>query len=151
MPAHFSISCTSKNPIVFAGLGCAKNAGSGPGQEFGSWRLSPSAPAMPGVGWSSLGRWSREWETLHSLSALWAAAEARRMSGFVGSKNSKQTFSFFPSSLVCFPLPFPIFLVCLRSPEWGLIQGLSYNCVQKTIWDQSEMLLQPVFPSDCSI
>lgn len=45
MPAHFSISRTSKNPIVFGGLGCAKNAGSGPGVEFQSWRLSLSAPS----------------------------------------------------------------------------------------------------------
>lgn len=49
-----------------------------------------------------------------------------------------------------FSLPFPISLACLWSSEW-VIQGLACNCGQKIIWDQSEMLFQPVHPSDHTV
>lgn len=93
MWAQAGISHTPKHPIVFALLfGCEKNAESGSrGGEFQSCRLSLPDPEMHGVGWSSSpGCWHREWEMLHSLPALWVAAEAMLMPGFEGSESTKK-------------------------------------------------------------
>lgn len=148
MPAHFSISRTSRNPIVFAGLGCAQNAGWGAGLEF---RSSFSLSASNARGWLEQQPGALEQGVGDTAfpPCIGSCCRGEANVRLWGEQKLKTDFFFSVVRFFFSTLPFPIFLACLWSPEW-VIQGLSYNCVQKTIWDQSEMLLQPVLPSDCS-
>lgn len=117
MPAHFSISRTSKNPIVFAGLGCAKNAGSGPGVEFRS-RLLPQPQQCPGLAgaaaWgAAAGSGRRCIPSLH-CELLQRRDECQALRG---AKALNRLFFFFSSLGFFFFSTFPR-LSCLPSESW---------------------------------
>lgn len=113
-----------------------RTAGGGGGSQdagVGSGRCCPRASlalwAAAGAGWAPDGCW---------------------MSSRLGGEQELQpSISFFSW---CSPRSHPRFphLSWLHSECW-VIQGLAYSHGQKTFWDQSEMLFQPVHPSDPSL